>query len=91
MVLGMMSDFHVKPVDCSGGGGGPALPLPGRSRGLSSLAKKSVLLQVKRGAQFSLWCLAAAEQSFPKCFLPGQDASFLILWPLLSFPNWLTY
>lgn len=81
MVLGMMSDFHVKPVDCSGEGGGPALPLPDRSRGLSSLAKKSLLLQVKRGAQFSLWCLAAAEQSFSKCFLSGQDASFLILWP----------
>ena len=76
----MMSDFHLKPVNCSGGGGVPALLLPGRSRGLSSLAKKSLLLWVKRGAQFSLWYLAAAEQSFSKCFLSGQAASFLILW-----------
>lgn len=53
------------------------MPLPDRSRGLSSPGKKSLLLQVKRGAQFSLWCLAAAEQSFSKCFLSGQDASFL--------------
>ena len=80
LVLGMMSDFHLKPVNCSGGGGVPALLLPGRSRGLSSLAKKSLLLWVKRGAQFSLWYLAAAEQSFSKCFLSGQAASFLILW-----------
>ena len=43
LVLGMMSDFHLKPVDCAGGGGGPAVSLPGRSRGLSSLAKKSLL------------------------------------------------
>ena len=39
----MMSDFHLKPVDYAGGGGGPAVSLPGRSRGLSSLAKKSLL------------------------------------------------
>ena len=44
LVLGVMGDFYWKPVACSCGGGGPALLLSGGSRGLSSPAKKSLLL-----------------------------------------------
>lgn len=39
--------------------------------------KKVFAVAGEEGAQFQLWCLAAAEQSFSKCFLSGQDASFL--------------